>query len=597
MKPPAWRAALLAMCAIAALTSTYEFASRFGEVPGLGLWGNTLTPSSQPFHFAVGSIDPGRASDRAGLRPGDLIDIRANALLVRFGIFGQPLSDVPVTLSVRRGALDKQLTVVPLRPDLPRRWDTLFGNPGIVWIALFAALIAWRRSHVPEMRLLCLVLVSYAFWRDTGAHSFATPWSWAYIAFVAVNALGPLSVALWAACAGCFAAPLSRARLLAQWVCYTLVVVSIAILGLRLFGIITLRIDPVALNSPLARVPLDLAFLAALACSVLAIAQSRGADRQRAAWLLVPPAFLFIVMGAVDQSESLSYSNLILTYYVYAFVVFVTPLVLTYVALSRRLMDVGFVLNRAAVFAIVSTVVIGTFVLVEWAAGEWFVNASHTTSAIIGMIVALALGLSMRYIHKYVDRFVDRVFFRRRHEDEAALRTFAHEAAYITDRSTLLERAVQEVRSHTNADEALILVLNGARAYAPAAQTNEKSLAVSENDPAIVALRAWHKPVDLNSQTNSGLHGEFAFPLVSRGTLVGVLICGPKRDGEAYAPDESEALLALAHGVGAALGVLSMQMDDSKIVADELAQIRKAIKRDMDLVLRELADLKRTSRA
>jgi hypothetical protein len=37
---------------------------------------------------------------------------------------------------------------------------------------------------------------------------------------------------------------------------------------------------------------------------------------------------------------------------------------------------------------------------------------------------------------------------------------------------------------------------------------------------------------------------------------VGALVCGPKRDGETYAPDESDALLALAHGVGSALDVL-----------------------------------------
>ena len=61
---------------------------------------------------------------------------------------------------------------------------------------------------------------------------------------------------------------------------------------------------------------------------------------------------------------------------------------------------------------------------------------------------------------------------------------------------------------------------------------------------------------DLNLFPGSQLRGEFAFPMTSRGELVGVLVCAPKRDGEAYAPDESEALLALAHGVGTALDTL-----------------------------------------
>jgi len=194
---------------------------------------------------------------------------------------------------------------------------------------------------------------------------------------------------------------------------------------------------------------------------------------------------------------------------------FATPATLMYVALNRRLLDVGFALNRAAVFAVISAIVVGTLVLVEWAA-----------SAIIGAAVVLALGLSMRYIHTYVDRFVDRVFFRKRHEDEAALRKFAHEAAFITDRSTLLERAAQEVRDHTDASDASILLF-------------DSSTSLDENDPAIVAMRAWHKPVDLHTQPHSALRGDMAFPMVSRGRLIGALLCAPKREGESYRANAS----------------------------------------------------------
>ncbi len=87
--------------------------------------------------------------------------------------------------------------------------------------------------------------------------------------------------------------------------------------------------------------------------------------------------------------------------------------------------------------------------------------------------------------------------------------------------------------------------------------SNGQGSHVSENDPGVIALRAWNKPIDLHAFSKSQLRGEFAFPMTSRGNLVGALVCGQKRDGEAYAPDESEALLALAHGVGTALDTLS----------------------------------------
>jgi hypothetical protein len=269
-------------------------------------------------------------------------------------------------------------------------------------------------------------------------------------------------------------------------------------------------------------------------------------------WTLVPLAILvvspaLVVLALQVFSRSYYLSNV--TGDLQFAATFFTPAALTYAVLSRRLIDVGFVLNRSIVFAIVSAIVIVTFIAVEWAASPWLTGMTRTGSTVLGLCVALGLGLSLRYIHTGVDRFVDHVFFWKRHEDETALRRFAHEAAYITDRSTLLERAGNDVRAHTRTREILILVPDGAGSYGTITSNGQRTV-LSENDAGIVALRAWHKPVDIRLLANSALRGEFAFPMASRGTLVGVLVCGPKYDGEAYAPDESEALEARLHRNG-----------------------------------------------
>ena len=80
------------------------------------------------------------------------------------------------------------------------------------------------------------------------------------------------------------------------------------------------------------------------------------------------------------------------------------------------------------------------------------------------------------------------------HADEAALRRFAHESSYITDRTTLLERTKREVKEHTSAGEVAVLVRDGSASYASA--SNGERVTVSENDPGILALRAWHKAGD-----------------------------------------------------------------------------------------------------
>jgi len=528
-----------------------------GAPPWQGWWGANTGASSKAFNLGVTSVDPGGPAARAGLRRGDLIDIRANTLVDRYSLFEVPLNGRPLNLLVRRRSLQKSLTVIPHQPKLA--WNFWLGAFAAFWLLLFASLIAWRRADVPQMRLLSVWLAAFVF---TGALlGNAVPWAWMYVLMNVFLSLGaPLSVGLLAAFASGFAQPLSRLRRITRWLCYTFLAIFTAISFVGIAGIITLRFDPVSFVDGIAGlVSVTAAVLMAVLCGVLAIAASHGIERQRAIWTLVPLAafFCFFMVGLIATSSSSSYADSIVLGLVSTLVLLIAPVALTYAALSRRLLDVGFFLNRATVFAIVSAIVIVVFILAEWAASAWLASTTHTTSAIVGMVVALGLGISLRYIHGYVERFVDRVFFRKRHEDESALRRFAHEASYISDRSTLLDRTVQTVEEHTSARGAAILVRDGAAVYAFASDGQRSQ--VSENDPGIVALRAWNKPIDLHVFPDSRLRGEFAFPMISRGDLVGVLVCGPKRDGEAYAPDESEALLALAHGVGTALDVLSSQ--------------------------------------
>jgi hypothetical protein len=584
MRRVAWRPLLLAICALTALVQVADVLDATGmggAPPWQGSLGANTGASSKPFSLAVTSVDRGGAAALAGLHQGDLIDIRANSLIERYFLFDVPLNGRPLILSVRSGSLQRELTAIPRAPILT--WSFWLITFSVFWLLLFATLIAWRGADLPQMRLLSLWIATFVL---TGALiGFATPWAWAYILqSISVYVVGPLSVALLAAFASGFARPLSPPRRITQWLCYAFLAMFTTISLTGTAGIITLRFNPlpfVAGNAGLISVAAGV--LMAALCGLLAIAASRGVERQRAVWTLVPLAAVFCsyIIGLIAISSSSRAT--IVADLVFTLVLLITPVALTYAALSRRLIDVGFFLNRAAVFTIVSAIVIGAFILVEWAVSAWLASTTHITSAFIGMIVALGLGVSLRYIHTYVERFVDRVFFRKRHEDESALRRFAHEASYISDRPILLDRAVQTVKEHTSADDVAILVRDGAAAYAFA--SDGQGAQVSENDPGIVALRAWNKPIDLHVFPNSRLSGEFAFPMISRGNLVGALICGPKRDGEAYAPDESEALLALAHGVGTALDTLSSQGNDAieslretqTLMLQELQKLTRAI--------------------
>jgi len=585
VKPATWRAALLTLCVLGALygaTVLLNESGFGGASPWYGLWGAYVGGSAQPYHLSVHGVDPGGPADRAGLREGDLVDVRGHTLVERLSLFGQPLSGRPIALRVRRGSQQTRAVIVPGRFDLRRFFNYLFNSIGNVWLLLFAAVIAWRRPYADRNLLLATTLAFAAIGILAMPVDVAWPWAWPYALVGIAGQLFPVSIALWATFASSFARPLPMPRRIALVVTYGLVAIFVLVgsgtadltMGLAtLTGAVTLWFDPTIFIGPFWTIPSAAAVFMGLICSGLALASSKGVERQRAAWSLVPLAALYLAvqMTSIDF-QFLSYAAVLIGADVFGIVCAVTPLVLTYVALNRRLIDIGFVMNRTLVFAVLSSIVIGAFVLVEWAASEWFADASRRSSAIAGMIVALALGVSLRFIHKYVDRFVDRVFFRKRHDDEAALHRFAHEATFITDRRVLLRRAVETVRRHAGAADASLLVRNGTAAYVPALDGEWPG--AGENDPAIVSLRAWGKPVDLHGVDGTALAGEIAFPAISRGKLMGVLLCGAKRDGEAYAPDETDALLALACGVGAALDTLA---DENRAELESLHAVQAAI--------------------
>jgi hypothetical protein len=152
--------------------------------------------------------------------------------------------------------------------------------------------------------------------------------------------------------------------------------------------------------------------------------------------------------------------------------------------------------------------------------------------------VALALGLSIRFVHGRVDLLVDRVLFRRRHEDEEALRRFSSEIPYVTDRDILLRRAGQTLEGHTDATSVEIV------------------LRFDDNDPAIVRLRANPQVLDLHGM-ETALRGDIGFPMTARGQLLGVIVLGARRSGERYAPDDISAISQLATSLGGALDIFT----------------------------------------
>jgi hypothetical protein len=318
------------------------------------------------------------------------------------------------------------------------------------------------------------------------------------------------------------------------------------------FPLINLPFNPIAVDIVSVVGPLVFPLVALL----LAIFAAPAHEKQRIAWVFV--GFFLFEIGLTIAAFAPGQLGALRIYQEVAFAGI--PLALTYAALARRMFDVGFVLNRAAVFAVVSAVIVGAFMLLEWALAKWFEDVSHATSLALNAALALGIGFSMRFVHQHVDHVIDAVFFRKRHENETALRRFGREAAFVTDRETLVDRTRCEILERTEASTVNIL-------------TPEE---LPENDPAVLALRAWHEPLDLGVY-QTAIDGDYAFPMLAHGKFAGAIVCGEKRNAERYAPDEIDAISVLAHGVGLALVDFDRSSHDGPAIASALATITSTL--------------------
>jgi hypothetical protein len=555
MATAVWRRLLLGLCAFALIQLGTTLWTAFSALGNAGVAEDFTSPLSvegnpagTPFVDRV-SVYPHSVAYRAGVRAGDLLDLRLLSAVDRYRwLFAHFRNGERITLPIVRG---KRIDLIPvLIKKIRFTWDVWINYAGLAWILLFAALIAWRRAESAEARVLVVLLVTWVLGDTFQANNLSTPWTAAdTVDDVLAAVLYNLGSALFATYAMLFARPPTLLRRALAWLSYGSVALA-ALYGIAaVIGAWTLTADPVQswYSGTIAQVITSiLPFLFPVLCALVTLAQTCGAERARLAWASASLAPLYLVNAAVGAIVTFHIEGVPI-FTLLNIANFLAPIGLTYALLSRRLLDIGFVLNRAAVFSGVSIIVVGVFMLGEWVLGAWFSKASHMTNLEVSAALAIGLGFSVRAIHARVDRVLDHVFFRKRHEDETAIRSFAGEAAEVTDDATLVRRTKETLEVHADASFVMLAVDDGVGHYGT----------VSENDPAIAALRERHKAIDLQT-ISTQLRGEFAYPMVARGLLVGALVLGPKRSGEEYAPDESRAITQLAYSVGSALHILAL---------------------------------------
>ncbi|MGC8521318.1 MAG: hypothetical protein ACP5PN_05555 [Steroidobacteraceae bacterium] len=236
-----------------------------------------------------------------------------------------------------------------------------------------------------------------------------------------------------------------------------------------------------------------------------------------------------------------------------------------YAVLRTRLIDVGFVVDRALVFGLLTALVFGTFSILEQALHQFAI--SERVGWALQALAALVLALVLSPLHRRLESWIEQAFFRSQRLALLALERFARECPFVEREAHLLAMAIERLKRQC---AAVAVYERAGSSYRRRAASDESWPAVIDaDDPVFVAMRASREPVALAAQANRiGAEG-LALPMTVAESLLGALICRP-RDGEQFAPEIRAALANVAHHLGMALTGLRHR-EHARLVADVAA--------------------------
>lgn len=596
MKARLWRAALLAVLLVcaAAYPLQYRLVSQTGN---LGFLSDSVIANSPGVTRHVTTVRPGSPAWNAGIRPGDALPLahvdRASRIALDYVLPGQT-----ATYVVQRGSREFTVRLTASR-GVPGGHGSAVNVTGTIRAAvvytllLFALVIvlrAWNSPYGPIIATLLTAIVA-----DTTADNI--PW----VAAIA----NPAGAALLGSNAGiddaCSVLMMSLPVLLAgRIIGWSSFAFRCAGAGIAAVAAIVLLYFPVEayfrhtgeapaymelLNNWLLNV---VPFFAGALALIVAYRTAQPESKQRLRWIFWG-CFPYLMGIAAVNIPAIAYSEgaPALTIALRA-ITLALPVALMYGVLLRRVVDIGFVLNRVAVYGALSIALVAIFVLLEYALSHVLLESGRAESLGIQLGVALAIGFSARYLHKVTDSFVDRMLFAKRHADETALRRFATEAEAYRGVEALLDRTLEIVQQHTEARGAAVYFMEEPCARAVRASGPEFPLALDVDDALLVKLRSWNEPVDTHEAASRFPDG-MLFAMTARGRLLGALACETKRDNSAFDPDERASLSAVARGVGLALDGITSREDGAigslQISIAALANAVAAVSEKLDTVL------------
>jgi hypothetical protein len=230
--------------------------------------------------------------------------------------------------------------------------------------------------------------------------------------------------------------------------------------------------------------------------------------------------------------------------------------------------DVGFVINRIVVYALLIGVVSAMIALAEVFITKFAEApvecAKDFQCALVHQVpIVFVIVLTLRWLHTRLEEFVNQVLFRKRHRALNELKDFIKRMDFAETREGLLRGTVREI-DRALGTRGVAIYEKTQHGYRRIENSGVFPQHVSEDDAAIWFLRAERRHVGLLNLGSALGESGAAFPMCLRSALYGAVVCGPRvneqYEGD-YAPDELDVMQELAGRLADQLFALSAEQN------------------------------------
>ena len=243
------------------------------------------------------------------------------------------------------------------------------------------------------------------------------------------------------------------------------------------------------------------------------------------------------------------------------------PLVFAYTVVRHRLMDIEFIVKKSFVYALLTGLVVGFYLLIVQVLGRFLQDISGLTGTFVLVLTTLFVAVVFAPVRGRIQRVVDRAFYRESYDYRETLRKFARTLNTLMEPDTLMETVLVKICETMHIRQGYFFV-ESKKLHHYAVVKEYPSLGTKRMIPVKIDGLLCKKMIeergpvlfselDRNDRETKELtettEGIAAVPLFHQNKLLGFFLLGLKQSEAPYSAGDLELLATLADQTAVAL--------------------------------------------